>query len=63
MKVCVCNVREKQHAIDRAKNSNKGNRYDPLKAEVAGWKRGGEDIKYGPSKLTRMIGKGRQQFY
>jgi hypothetical protein len=46
MKICVCSVREKEHILSQKPLS------DP---DIAGWKRGGEDISYRPSKLNNII--------
>jgi len=52
MRVCVCSLKDKESQLSSAKT---GLSDSPLDAELAGWKRGGYDIKYQPSKLNRII--------
>lgn len=50
MRVCVCSLKEKE---GRLKNSKLNT--SPLDEDLVGWKRGGYDIVYKPSKLNRII--------
>ena len=51
MKVCICSCQEKLQAIDAAKKSNNKS----IDIDMAGWKKGGNDITYQRSKLNDII--------
>lgn len=61
MKVCICNIAEKESILE----SQRGRGLKPLQTEMVGWTRGGDNIRYGPSKLNSMIPKNlpRLRFY
>lgn len=50
MRVCVCSLAEKESRL-----AAKSGDVSALDAELAGWKRGGYDIVYKPSKLNKII--------
>lgn len=52
MRICVCSLAEKESRLASSKESV---RESQLESEVVGWKRGGYDISYKPSKLNRII--------
>ena len=58
MKVCICSVKEKE--LELARRRDKGQSTGPLDADTAGWKRGGNDVKYELSKLNKIIQRHNQ---
>lgn len=52
MKICICNVREKQAQLEVLEKQADGKFID---IDQVGWKRGGNDIKYELSKLNKII--------
>ena len=50
MRVCILNLQDREKAIDQAEASGK-----PYDKDTIGWIRGGKNIKYGPSKLNKII--------
>jgi len=52
MKVCYCRVSDK---INKIKNHQ--GQISQLEADMMGWQRGGDDIKYGHSSLNHLIRK------
>lgn len=54
MRVCICSLAEKESRLAQSKASISDS---PLDAELVGWKRGGYDISYKPSKLNKIIEK------
>lgn len=52
MRVCILNVADRNKLIEQAELAGK-----PYDRDIIGWYRGGENIKYQPSKVNRIIEK------
>ena len=50
MRICILNVADREKLIDQAEAE--GKIYD---SDTIGWIRGGKNIKYGPSKLNKIM--------
>ena len=50
MQVCILNIQDRDKAIDIAEANGK-----PYDRDTVGWVRGGNNIKYTPSKLNKII--------
>lgn len=57
MRVCVCSLKEKEREIAlRTQQLEKiGKGFDDVDCDAAGWRHGGNDISYGPSKLNNFM--------
>ena len=63
MKVCVCSTKEKEKIIQAQgvasikRKASGGWQQNIVDFDIAGWKRGGKNISYSPSKLNKIIEK------
>ncbi len=58
MKVCYCSLKEKKKIIEFQQSKNDG----PVDEDIAGWKRGGKNIKYCSSKLNKLLERNASEF-